>query len=107
MSRNRPGRGVGVDGGLDRQDEVGRALNLVDDRPVETANETHGIGGRGVEGSGVVKGDEGDGVCRDPLSQGSLAGLPGAAQQHDSGVPQGLPHPPFDKSRIHAVFLDF
>ena len=95
-----------VHGGLDGQDELRRALDFVDDRPVETANEANGIGRRSVEDGGVVERDERDIVARDPLRERGLAGLPGAGQQHDPGIRQGFPDPFFDMARVHAAVSD-
>ena len=79
VSRNRAGARVGIHGSLDREDEPRRALDLVDNRPVEAANEADGIGGCGVECGGVVERDERDILACDQLRQRGLAGLPGAA----------------------------
>ena len=97
------GARVSVHSGLDCQDKLRRTLDLVDDRPVETANETNGIGRRSVEHGGIVERDERDIVARDPLRQRGLAGLPGAGQQHDPGIRQGFPDPFFDMARVHVA----
>ena len=100
-----PGAWIGVDGSLDRHDQVRRALNLVDDRAVDAAHETDGIDQGGLEGGGVVQCYEGDGIASNPLRQRGLPRLPGAAYQNDPGVFQGLPDPAFDKARIHEAVL--
>ena len=60
------GARVGVDGSLDCQHQARRALNLVDDRLIETANETDRIVRCGVQDGGVVKRMERHGVARNP-----------------------------------------
>ena len=95
------GARVGVDGGLDGQYEARRALNLVDDRPIETANETDGIVRCGVQDGGVVERMERRGVARNPPRQRGLARLTGSTEQDDPGVRQGLPDPPLEKAGIH------
>ena len=74
------GARVGVHGSLDRQDDVRRTLYLVDD-----------WSNFGVEGRGVIESNEGDGL--DLPRQCGLSRLPGAAEQHHSGIGQSLSDP--------------
>ena len=96
---------VAVDSGLDRQDEPRSPLDFVDDGPVEAAQEAHGVGRGGVEGSRIVERDEGHVRPCDLLRQGGLAGLPGAADQNDPGIRQRFADASFDETGVHQMAL--
>ena len=91
-----------VHGFLDRQQQIGRALDLIDDRLVQSANEAHRIGLCGVERRLVVEGDVGPPGLSHLPHQRRLAGAARADDQHHRGVRKGFLRPPLHKPLVHA-----
>lgn len=85
------GAAILVDGHLERQQQPGCALYLVDDGPVQSAHQTHGVVQRGVQDGRIVHGEIGS-ALRELLDQRGLAALPGTIDGHSRGVPQGDAH---------------
>ncbi len=87
---------------LDGQQNFRCALNLIDDRPVETPNETHRIGTSRVEGRLIVQSQKWHLAMGKLFRQRRLARLPGPCDEHDSRVRQGFSHTLLDEPGIHG-----
>jgi hypothetical protein len=89
-------------GPLDGQQNFRCALNLIDDCPVETPNETHGIGTSRVEGRLIIQSQKGHLAMGKLFRQRSLARLPRPGDEYDARVRQSFSHALFDESGIHG-----
>jgi len=84
---------VCVEASLDRQEQLGRALDLVDcGRPGDVGDETRGVRACCARGGVIVKADQARGVVlRDEVGdQRALADLSRAEQRHSPAIAQRL-----------------
>ena len=88
---------------FDREQQIGRALDLIDDRPVQFANETHRVGLRGFECCLVVEGNVGTAGLSHFSHQRRLTGTARSDDQHHWSVQEGFLGPSFDKSLVHVI----
>jgi hypothetical protein len=87
-----PGPPGAIDLGLDRQQQLGKALSLVDaDQPCSPADEPDGIGPRGIEDAGVVERQPPPVRPRHHMfGQGALARLTRTGHDHHRRIGQRL-----------------
>lgn len=90
VMRKRPGPRILVNRFLECQDEIRRALNLVDHRGLQAAHEACGVVLGETPGLIVVQGDERSGVAfGNATGQGGLTGLTWTDQGDDAGISEG------------------
>ena len=90
-----------INGLLHREQELGNALDLVDDRQIEPPDEPTRIGLRGFEGRLIIQRDVATPGLRQISRKGRLSRPSGSDDQHHRGVRKGLLHPPLRKPRVH------
>ena len=92
---------VRVYAALDGQQNLRRALNFIDDCPIETSNEAHRIGPRRVEGRLIVQGQKGPLAIGELFRQCRLARLLRPCDQHHARIRQGFLHRLLDEPGRH------
>jgi hypothetical protein len=81
---------------LDRQEEVGDALDLVDDHHVGKVNESSRVGERCLPDLGQVQvAPLGIRLAGDLAEESALPALPGAVNEDDTGVFESIKDGPF------------
>ena len=103
-----PGTAVPVHRGLDGQEQAGRPLDLVQERPLgELVQEPDRIGAGRAQGIEVIERPVAAAGNRrlERQGQGALAGLPGPGEEGHRGIGQGAQNLWDQHSRVHAENL--
>jgi hypothetical protein len=87
---------------LDSEQHLGSTLDLVDDRPIESADERYRVILRSGECRLIVQGEVSAALTGEATCQGGLARLPRTADGHDPRVAQCRAHKAFSVPWIHA-----